>query len=140
MGIIIRARSLPEPPPDVTFSSLSCFCVLSAGACSSEVTVASIASSSVVSHHGYFDTAALGLASSKKMTCHKNHRFLSEIDGGGGKEFRHRSSMPLLRTHANVTQTWTRPENQVYALRDRIPEKVTSRFLYCLSGTCFFNE
>ena len=67
------------------------------------------------------------------MTCHTNHRSFSENVGGGGKEFR-------LRTHANATQTWTRPGSKVYALRDRFQEKVTSRFLYCLSGTCFFNE
>ena len=74
------------------------------------------------------------------MTCHTNHRSFSENVGGGGKEFRHRTSNPLLRTYANATQTWTRPGSKVYALRDRFQEKVTSRFLYCLSGTCFFNE
>ena len=45
-----RSRSLPEPPPHLTFSSLFCFCVLSACTCSSEVTVTSIATLSFVLH------------------------------------------------------------------------------------------
>ena len=49
---VLSLWCLPELPTDVTFSSFFYFCMPSASACSSEVTVTSTATPSIVSHRG----------------------------------------------------------------------------------------
>ena len=64
-----RARSLSEPPQDVAFSSLFCFFVLSACACSPDVTVTSYSPTPFVSHRGILmQTIVLSKSSTKQKS------------------------------------------------------------------------